>query len=158
MKFDNFIKEVFTSYKKDEIVFIGLGNPYRTDDGFGIALSKKLKLLFSNVFSESNNLDEIILDLCNDDNRRLVIFLDTADFEGEAGDIKVIPFDEVKDVENHFHKIPVKLYMKLLMKSKKETYIIAVKPERLDETDKQELSEIVKGKVDYLVEFLKDVL
>jgi len=158
MKLENFIKEVFTSYKNNEIAFIGLGNTYRTDDGFGIALSKKLKLLFSNVYSESYNLDEIILDICSNDKRRLVIFMDTADFEGEAGDVKVILFNDVEDVGKLFHKIPVKLYMKLLMKSNKESYIIAVKPEKLDETDEPELSDIVKGKVDYLVEFLKDVL
>ncbi|MBL7129173.1 MAG: hydrogenase maturation protease [Ignavibacteria bacterium] len=157
MKLEIFIKKVFTSYKKNEITFIGLGNPYRTDDGFGIALSKKLKALFSNVYSESDNLDEVILDLCNNSRRGLVIFLDTADFEGDVGDVKVIPFDEVKDVGKHFHKIPIKLYMKLLMKSKKETYIIAIKPERLDETKEPGLSEIVKGKVDYLFESLKDV-
>lgn len=156
MKLENFIKEVFTSYKKYEIAFIGLGNPYRTDDGFGITLSKKLKALFSNVYSEFDNLDEIILDLCNDNKRGLVIFLDTADFEGDVGYVKVIPFNDVEDVGKHFHKIPVKLYMKLLMKSKKETYIIAVKPERLDETDEPGLSKTVKGKVDYLFESFKD--
>jgi hydrogenase maturation protease len=157
MKLENFIKEIFPSYKKDEIAFVGLGNPYRTDDGFGIALSKKLKSLFSSVYSESDNLDEIILDLYNDDKRGLVIFLDTADFGGEAGDVKVIPFNDVEDVGKHFHKIPVKLYMKLLMKSKKETYIIAIKPKRLNETDEPGLSEIVKGKLDYLFESFKDV-
>ena len=157
MELEIFIKKVFTSYKKDEIAFVGLGNPYRTDDGFGIALCKKLKALFSSVYSESDNLDEIILDLCNDDKRGLVIFLDTADFEGEAGDVKIISFNDVEDVGKHFHKIPVKLYMKLLMKSNKESYIIAVKPERVDETDEPGLSEIVKGKVDYLFESLKDV-
>ena len=158
MELENFIKEVFTSYRKDEIAFVGLGNPYRTDDGFGIVLCKKLKSLFSSVYIESDNLDEIILNLCNDDKRGLVIFLDTADFEGDIGDVKVISFKDVEDIGKHFHKIPVKLYMKLLMKSKKETYIIAVKPERLDETDEPELSEIVKGKVDYLFESLKNAL
>jgi len=158
MDLENFIKKVFTSYQKNEITFIGLGNPYRTDDGFGIALSNKLKSLFSNVYSESDNLDEVILNLCNDDKRGLVVFLDTADFEGETGDIKVIPFDELEDVGKHFHKIPVKLYMKLLMKSKKKAYIIAVKPERLDETEELELTEIVKGKVDFIFKSLKDVL
>ena len=157
MKLEIFIKKIFTSYKKDEIAFIGLGNPYRTDDGFGIALCKKLKSHFSNVYFESDNLDEIILDLCNNSRRGLVIFLDTADFEGDDGDVKVISFKDVEDVEKHFHKIPVKLYMKLMMKSKKEVFIIAVKPERLEEVEAPELSEIVKRKVDFIFKSLKDV-
>ena len=156
MQFENFLNKVFSSYQKDEITFVGLGNPYRTDDGFGIALSNKLKSLFSNVYTESDNLDEIILDLCNDGKRGLVIFLDTADFEGDAGDVKVIPFNNVEDVGKHFHKIPVKLYMKLLMKSKKGTFIIAVEPERLDETEEPVLTEKVKGKVDLLFKSFKD--
>lgn len=157
MHFKDFLTKVLPSYRKNEITFIGLGNLYRTDDGFGIALSNKLKSIFMNVYTEFDNLDEIILNFCKDSERSLVIFLDTADFEGEAGDIKVIPFDEVEDAIKHFHKIPVKLYMKLLMKSKKETYIIAVKPERLKEVEEPVLSERIKGKVDFIFKSLKDV-
>lgn len=152
------LAETISQYKKEEITFIGLGNPHRSDDGFGIELSKKLKTTFSNSYTEFDNLDEIVLNLCKYNEKGLIIFFDTADFNGNAGDVKVLYFDEVEDTGKHFHKIPVKLYMKLLMNSNKETFVIAIKPDRLDKTNEPDLSETIKEKLDFIIKSISDTL
>lgn len=153
-----FLDDKVSKYKKEEITFIGLGNPYRTDDGFGIELSNKLKTIFTNSYTEFDNLDEIVLNLCKHNDNGLIIFFDSADFIGNAGDVRVFHFDEVEDTGKHFHKIPIKLYMKLLMNSNKETYVIAIKPDRLDKTNEPILSDTIKVKLDFLFKSISDIL
>ncbi len=152
------LDETISKYKNEEITFIGLGNFYRSDDGFGIELGKKLKAVFQNAFTEFDNLDEIILNLCKNKEKGLIIFFDTADFNGNAGDVKVLHFDEVEDIGKHFHKVPLKLYMKLLMNSNKETFVIAIKPERLDKINEPDLSETIKEKLDFIIKSISDTL
>ena len=152
------LAETISKYKNEEITFIGLGNFYRSDDGFGIELSKKLKTTFSNSYTEFDNLDEIVLNLCRHNEKGLIFFFDTADFIGKPGDVKVLHFEEMEDTGKHFHKIPIKLYMKLLMNSNKETFVIAIKPERLDKINEPDLSETIKEKLDFIIKSISDTL
>ncbi|MCL5035732.1 MAG: hydrogenase maturation protease [Chloroflexi bacterium] len=127
-----FLKEKSLRFKKSEITIIGLGNIYRSDDGFGIEAAQRLKKAgFAGSYSETDCIDEIILELCNKKIPGLIIFLDSSDFEGRPGELKIFSKEDIDD-ETGSHKIPVKLYMKLLGKSGKQSYLIAVKPETLE--------------------------
>ncbi|HHE39282.1 MAG TPA: hydrogenase maturation protease [Candidatus Cloacimonetes bacterium] len=156
MNFENFLKDILSKYKKEEITFLGMGNPYRSDDGFGIEFVKKVKSLFQNSFTEFDNKDEVVLELCNNNDKGILIFVDVSDFEGKSGDLKILSYDEIEDIDKHFHKIPIKLYMKLLISSQKESYILAIKPKNLKSVNEPKLSEIVAVKLDEIVTRLKE--
>ena len=151
MKFEDFIKDIFQKYKEEEIYFIGLGNPYRSDDGVGIEFISKIKNYFQNAFTEFDNLTEIVLDLCNNNEKGLVVFVDSSDFQAEAGEVKIAVYDEIEDFGKHFHKIPLKLYMKLLQKAGKQTFLIAIQPESIKEINEPELSNTVKASLNFMI-------
>ncbi len=156
MEIDSFLKNVFRRYQKKEITFIGLGNPFRSDDGFGLEFIKKIKGKFINSFTEFDNVDEIILNLCNDKSHGLVIFVDSSDFNEKPGIVNVFPYHEIEDIGKHFHKIPIKLYMKLLQKANKHTFLIAIQPESLDEINEPKLSNVVSKSLTRLCIIIKD--
>ncbi len=151
MKFEDFIKDIFQKYKEEEIYFIGLGNPYRSDDGVGIEFISKIKNYFQNAFTEFDNITEIVLNLCNNNEKGLVVFVDSSDFQAEAGEVKIAVYDEIEDFGKHFHKIPLKLYMKLLQKAGKQTFLIAIQPESIKEINEPELSSTVKASLNFII-------
>ncbi|NQV19417.1 MAG: hydrogenase maturation protease [Armatimonadetes bacterium] len=151
MKSEDFIKNIFQKYKEDEIYFIGLGNPYRSDDGVGIKFISKIKNHFKNAFTEFDNITEIVMNLCNNNEKGLVIFVDSSDFQAEAGEIRITVYDEIEDFGKHFHKIPLKLYMKLLQNASKQTFLIAIQPESIEEINEPELSNTVKASLNFMI-------
>ena len=156
MKLEEFLETKCSHYQKDEITFLGLGNPHRSDDGFGIEFIKRIKDYFPSAYTEFDNKDEVVLNLCKDKTRGILIFVDTADFEGNPGDIKVLSYDDIEDIDKHFHKIPIKLYMKLLKNSNKESYILAIKPESLKEINEPKLSDIVETQLNNLIKLINE--
>ncbi|MBL7149029.1 MAG: hydrogenase maturation protease [Candidatus Cloacimonetes bacterium] len=153
MKLEEFLETKLSDYQKDEITFLGLGNPYRSDDGFGIEFIKRIKDNFANAYTEFDNVDEVILKLM-DNKKGILIFVDVSDFEGNPGDIKILSYDDVEDIGKHFHKIPIKLYMKLLKNSNKESYILAIKPKSLKEVNEPKLSDIVETQLKNLINLI----
>ncbi len=156
MELEFFIRSIFQNYKKEKITFIGLGNPYRSDDGFGLEFIKKVKDKFINSFTEFDNIDEVILNLCNDKSHGLVIFVDSSDFNGEPGELRAISYNEIEDVGKHFHKIPMKLYMKLLQKENKQTYLIAVQPQTIEHQENCFLSSPVLNSINQLLAMIEN--
>ena len=156
MKLEEFLETKLSHYQKYEITFLGLGNPYRSDDGFGIEFIKRIKYYFPNAYTEFDNKDEVVLNLCNEKTSGILIFVDTADFEGNPGDIKVLSYDNVEDIGKHFHKIPIKLYMKLLKNSNKESWILAIKPKSLKEVNEPKLSDIVETQLKNLIKLITE--
>ena len=155
MEITNFFKNIFKKYKKDEITFIGLGNPYRSDDGVGIEFINSIRKDFKNSYTEFNNMDEVILNLMKNKNPSLLLFIDCSDFKGKPGEIRITTYDEIEDYGKHFHKIPIKLYMKLLLKENKQTFLIAIQPESLDSINEPKLSDVVSKSLTQLCRIIK---
>jgi len=150
-KLEKFFKDIFQKHKEEEIYFIGLGNPYRSDDGVGIKFISRIKNYYKNAFTEFDNITEIVLDLCNNNEKGLVVFVDSSDFQAEAGEVKIAVYNEIEDFGKHFHKIPLKLYMKLLQKANKQTFLIAIQPESIKEINEPKLSKKVNESLNFLI-------
>lgn len=150
-KLEKFFKDIFQKYKEEELYLIGLGNPYRSDDGVGIEFISNIKKHYKNAFTEFDNFTEIILNLSNNNEKGLVVFIDSSDFQGDAGEIRIANYDEIADFGKHFHKIPLKLYMKLLHKAGKQTFLIAIQPESIKEINEPELSKKVNESLNFLI-------
>lgn len=150
IKLDDFLKNTLRKYKKEEIIFIGLGNPFRSDDGLGIEFINRIKVKLPNAYTEFDNIDEIILNLCENQISGLVIFIDSTELNEKPGELKILEFDEIEDINKYFHKIPLKLYMKLLQISGKETYLLGIQPKSIMEIQETVLSHEISNKLDYL--------
>jgi len=142
-------------YHKDDLVVIGFGNLYRSDDGFGIGLAETLKQKAGLAAFTETDLDEVVLGLCGETAKKLVLFVDAADFGGKEGEMKMFCTEELQDQEQSSHKIPLKLYMKLLEKSGHKTYLIALQPQNLEEVEEPVMSPKAEKAMKKLLEIME---
>lgn len=150
-----FLKEISQFFKKRDIVFVGIGNQYKSDDYFGIEAIKRLKSLSFQAFTENDNLDEILLDIIKNKNHKLVVFIDASDFDGIPGEMKTFTWKEIKD-ETNSHKIPIILYMKLLENAGIKTYLISVQPEALEDTAMPVLCKTTTDSLEKFINLIKE--
>ncbi len=100
--------------KSKNLAIIGIGNDLHGDDGFGPVMIKKLKgrtdqKLIDCGMSPENFTSEIIKEKPD-----AVIFLDAANFEGNAGNIKVIEEKEIPKAALSTHSLPLSILMDYL--------------------------------------------
>lgn len=126
------IKPLHSISKSESIVVIGLGNPDRADDGFGIILSEKLQRKYpERVFSErQRSVEGIVIDLLENKAIDTFVFVDATDFGGEPGEAKLFT---PKDAERFMpafstHKVPISLLMDLIVQHGKKPVLLGVQP------------------------------
>lgn len=149
MNFTDLINKL-SKYGKKKIVFVGLGNELRTDDGVGIEFIKRLKAQreFKNshfIIAERNpeNFLYSILS-CNPE---VVVFIDAANWDGVPGEIKFFNDDEIKNTGFSTHTYSIKMIKDFLaIEGKMDFIFIGIQPFSTDFGFG--LSTIVKTKID----------
>lgn len=124
----NFIQllDRLAEYSKESIVFVGLGNEFRSDDNAGLMLLNRLKETTQFQFSKfisagknpENHLDQI-LKL----NPEVVVFLDAAEFGGLPGEIKILNDPEISTSQFSTHTFSIKIIEKFLLLNQKMDFI-----------------------------------
>jgi hydrogenase 3 maturation protease len=111
MNLNDFIR-TFSVYDNSKIIFLGLGNNYRGDDGAGLYFLKKLKS--SGAFKDSiyieaginpENYIAQILKLAPS----ILIFIDSAKWGGEPGNIKLFRSSETGGLSVSTHSYSLKI-------------------------------------------------
>lgn len=132
MNFDNLIEEL-KEYRREEILFVGLGNRYRGDDGAGLVLLEEIRK--HEEFSQSkfiqagrnpeNHLSEII-----QLKPGIVIFIDAADFSEEPGSISFLSSEQINLLGISTHAFSIKLIEKFLLNERQmEFRYLAIQPQ-----------------------------
>lgn len=111
MNFNDF-EQALSTYPKHKIVFIGLGNELRGDDGAGLIFLKRLKnskkfrpSFYINAGTNPENYLQIILNLKAD----LIVFIDAAHGSGMPGEITWIPADQIDTLAISTHTFSLKM-------------------------------------------------
>jgi hydrogenase 3 maturation protease len=154
MNFTHLTDEL-SKYQDDRIVFVGLGNELRADDGAGLKLVERLKSKkeFKNshfILAErnpENHLQEII-----SYNPQIVIFVDAADWNGNAGDIKIFNDEEVSQSGFSTHTFSIKMIKDFLLNHQQMDFMF-IGNQPLTTNFSEGLSPQVKKKLD---EFFDD--
>ena len=142
-------------YQDERIIFVGIGNELRADDGAGLKLVERLqsKKEFKNSHfilakrNPENHLQEII-----SYNPQIVIFVDAADWNGNAGDIKIFSDEEVSQAGFSTHTFSIKMIKDFLLNHQQMDFMfIGIQP--LTTNFSEGLSPQVKTKLD---EFFDD--
>ncbi len=117
------LKEIFD---RREVLFVGVGNRFRGDDGVGVFLGELL-LPFANVLLAGERPENLLgLDLSEIE---CLIFLDACKFGGKPGEIGLFSIRDVKDNFIFTHRVPLGLISSL---SKiPEVKILCIEPARL---------------------------
>ncbi len=112
-----------------DFAIIGIGNPDRADDGFGIAVAQSLKQDFPDrVFTELDGIDRVIQRIKSRSDIDMVVFVDTVDGGQVAGQIMIAEGDELAEERISSHRIPLKLYGTL---SEKPYVVLGIQPRNL---------------------------
>lgn len=117
-----------------KLIFIGLGNPFRGDDGIGISCVTKITQHFPNVrtYTEiDHDIDEIIQELIQQKVDDTVVFIDAVDFGGKPGNYKWIDDISLFYPTISTHEVAMKFYFELLQKSSIKCVMLAIQPEML---------------------------
>lgn len=143
----------------ESIALVGMGNPDRGDDIFGIQLAEDLKAHAPDrIFSErERSLEGIVFGLIEREDIRAIVFIDAADFGEQPG---VMHWFTSEDAERFVpaistHKVPITLLMDLIVKRGKEPILIGLQPESL--TFLGEMSITVKIVLNYVHSELKNM-
>jgi hydrogenase 3 maturation protease len=147
-----------TFFTMPRTAIVGIGNLMKADDGAGMVMAAILKERLAD-FSEvrtyetgttpENHLAEIVAF-----KPEIIYLIDAADFEGEAGDFKLFPADEVKSQGFSTHAVSISLLIQFLkVQTKAEIFLLAIQPEEI--STREGLSARVKSGMDEAIIFLE---
>lgn len=144
------LTDELSKYDKDRIVFVGLGNELREDDGAGLELVESLKS--KKIFRKSHFLiarrnPENHLEAILNYNPQVVIFIDAAEWNGKPGEIKKFDQDEISQAEFSTHTFSITMIKDFLLIQKQMDFIF-LGIQTLSTSYKQGLSELVKIKLE----------
>lgn len=118
------------------LVLVGLGNPDRADDGFGLELAARLKKSFpDSVFSETErSVEGIVYDLLESEKCDVIIFADAVHFKGTAGELSIFDINDIDRFVSPIstHKVPMSLLMGLIREHHKNSVLLGVQPVSVD--------------------------
>jgi len=133
MNFTHLTDEL-SNYRKDKIVFVGLGNEFRADDAAGLELVRKLrtrKEFQSSHFILAGRNPENYLQTILDYNPDLVIFIDAAEWNGNPGDIKLFNDEDIGQTEFSTHTFSIKMIKDYLLNQQQMNFMfIGIQPLR----------------------------
>ncbi len=116
---------------KGKIVFIGVGNVLKGDDGFGSVLAQKINGKVPFRVFDASIAPENYLGAALREHPDTIIFADTCDFGGHPGEISFLPADKVDD--NSFfltHNTSLKMLFHFIEfeGSKASVYLLCCQP------------------------------
>jgi hydrogenase maturation protease len=132
-----------------KILFVGIGNLLRQDDGAGVYISTRIRetdlikvitpeVSIENYIGKINSIDHDIL-----------VLIDCVDMNRPAGSFDLIPVEQVKDLTFNTHNISLK---KLSEFFRKEVLILAIQPESI--AFGENLSYIVHAACNKIIELI----
>jgi hydrogenase 3 maturation protease len=139
---------------KEKTLIITVGNSLRADDGAGPYIGSKLTPQKSFDLINAESRPEDALDQAKDLNPKRIIIIDAADFEGNPGEIKIIPDEAIPEKTLSTHSIPLNLVARLLKQdTQAEIIFLGIQPQEVGY--KEELSEPVKQACEMIIETLQ---
>ena len=113
------VKRELEEEEKERYAVVGLGNDLKGDDGVGWYVVSKLEKTIGqkdDIYFIKTSVPEDHVSEVRDFSPDVVIIIDSADFNGSPGDIRLIGEGEVARTIGGTHTTPVTLFMNLLLK------------------------------------------
>lgn len=111
-----------------KILYAGVGNPLRGDDGVGCYIAEKIKFLSVNA---GENSETIYFETLKYKPDKVIIF-DACDFSGKPGEWRFIDPQFIDDKTVSTHKMPLNVVCRLIKEdTKAEVYLAGIQPRSL---------------------------
>ncbi|MBT4331811.1 MAG: hydrogenase maturation protease [Candidatus Cloacimonetes bacterium] len=122
------LNRLFELLQAKKILFVGIGNALKSDDGIGIYICKSI--------GQTNKIKTLIVESgiekfvgkINSINPEILILVDCTDFKEEPGFINLLPIEQIQDFTVNTHTISVKRISEFF---KMKTYLLGIQPENV---------------------------
>jgi hydrogenase 3 maturation protease len=122
------LNRLFELLQAKKILFVGIGNALKSDDGIGIYICKSIR--------QTNKIKTLIVESgiekfvgkINSINPEILILVDCTDFKEEPGFINLLPIEQIQDFTANTHTISVKRISEFF---KMKTFLLGVQPENV---------------------------
>ena len=112
-----------------KILFVGIGNVLRQDDGLGVHISKNIK--------PGRNIDAITVEVSienyigkiNSLNPDILVLIDCLEMNSPPGTSRLLPLEQIIDLTFNTHNISLKRLSEFFSA---ELYILGIQPENID--------------------------
>lgn len=138
------LDSIFQKGKK--ILFVGIGNVLRKDDGAGVYISKRIK---KSVSVDSLTVEisiENYIGKINSLNPDILILIDAIDLGLPPGSVRFLPVTGIKDLTFNTHNISLKRISEFF---NAQIYILGIQPENIEFGEN--ISYLVKEKADKII-------
>jgi hydrogenase maturation protease len=133
--------------RSGKILFVGIGNVLRSDDGVGVFICRNLKpSRCGSVLVVETGIENYIGKI-NRSDARLLILVDCVDFGREPGYYDLLPAEDLADLTVHTHSISLKMISELF---RMPAWILGIQP--ADTTFGEELSGPVRQAADAIIQ------
>ncbi|UCG94875.1 MAG: hydrogenase maturation protease [Candidatus Aerophobus sp.] len=138
--------------KSKKILFAGIGNVLKSDDGIGVYISNRI-MGASHVLSLTVETGiENYIGKINSLNPDLLILIDCVDFGREPGYCSLLPVEKTRDFTIHTHNISLNKISELF---DMPVHILGIQPQNL--SFGKNLSERIKETADRIIEIINGV-
>lgn len=121
--------EELLSLKDRSILFVGIGNVLKSDDGTGVYISSNIRnrdnisaltveVSIENYIGKINSIDPGIL-----------VLVDCVDLQSPPGTYKLLDINEIQDITHNTHNISLRRVADFF---KMPVFILAIQPEKVD--------------------------
>ena len=151
---------VFSELKKrikGKTLILGVGNPMRGDDGAGPQVAEGLKKAASLEVINCRDVPEKYTRDILAINPDTIVIVDTVDFEGPPGELRIIEIDRIAQTGFSTHEMALTLLAKYVKSHiDADIFLLAIKPEHLDFN--KDMSEALQMSVNCIVKSFSEIL
>ncbi len=145
------LRNRLSAFQPEEIMFVGMGNSYKTDDAAGLFFVRYLKDMTEYTHSQiinagtnpENYLQQILMS-----EAKAIVFIDSALLGTEPGDIAWLTQEQIETVGISSHGYSLKLIEKFILSESEKVFLyLGIQPYSTSRGDKMSL--IVSQKIKY---------
>ena len=137
------------SQKGKKILFVGIGNVLKMDDGVGVYISRKIKNTSSVSALTAEVSIENYIGKINSLNPDLLVLIDSVDIQSSPGVYKLLSISHIQDLTFNTHNISLRRLSEFFGMP---VFILGIQPEKVDLGEN--ISYIVQKAADKIVQLI----
>ena len=151
------IKKILDITNNEKTLIITIGNRLRSDDSVALYIADNIKKTPDYItLINAENKPENIIDHAESIMPSKTIIIDAANFNGNPGEIRLIPNEYIPDSTLSTHTFPLKVIVKILEEdTKSKVHFLAIQIQSVDLGEN--ISKEVKVSADEIIEYLNSL-
>ena len=119
----------FLSNQEKKILFVGIGNLFKTDDGVGVYISRKIKNKGNRSSLTVETGIENYIGKINSLTPEILVLIDCVELKSAPGTFKLLELSQIQDLTFNTHNISLRRLSEFF---EMPVFILAIQPENVD--------------------------